>query len=95
MDDVHESEQSPVYHADVAEWAVELGGGVAPRLFALVREDPGEGDAVVDAIVAYGIVMPDGSAVTVPIGGRGFGRWLTPESASRRMRSELVWLSPA
>jgi hypothetical protein len=95
MDDVHESEQLPVYHAEVAEWAVELGGGVAPRLFVLVREDPGEGDAVVDEVVAYGIVMPDGSAATVPISGRGFGRWLTAESASRRMRSELVWLSPA
>ena len=132
MDDVHESEQLPVYHAEVAEWAVELGGGVAPRLFVLVREepedpdagdggdtgdgggegrgpgngegagdggaagrDPGEGDAVVDEVVAYGIVMPDGSAATVPISGRGFGRWLTPESASRRMQSELVWLSPA
>ena len=48
-----------------------------------------------DEVVAYGIVMPDGSAATVPLGGRGLGWWCTPESASRRMFSELVWLSPA
>ncbi|MFG2090425.1 MULTISPECIES: hypothetical protein [unclassified Spirillospora] len=94
MDDVHESELPTVYHADVAEWAVALGGGVAPRLFALVREVLGEDDAVLEEVVAYGIVLPDGSAATVPLSGRGFGRWLTPESASRRMVSDLVWLSP-
>ncbi|GAA4240777.1 hypothetical protein GCM10022254_66830 [Actinomadura meridiana] len=93
MDDIQESELMPVYHADVAKWAVELGGGVAPRLFALVREDLGEGDAVLDELVAYGIVMPDGSAATVPLSGHWFARWLTPESASRRMGSEVVWLS--
>jgi hypothetical protein len=68
---------------------------VTPRLFVLVREESGENDAVVDEVVAYGIAMPDGSAATVPPGGRGFGRWLTPESASRRMCSKVVWLSPA
>lgn len=94
MDDFHESEL-PIVHAEVAEWAVALGGGVAPRLFALVREDFGQDDAVVEEIVAYGIVLPDGSAATVPLSGRGFGRWLTPKSASRRMCSELIWLSPA
>ncbi|TDD89291.1 hypothetical protein E1293_04965 [Actinomadura darangshiensis] len=97
MDDVHESELLPVYHAEVAEWAVALAGGVAPRLFMLVREDFGEDDdaVVTEEVLAFGIVMPDGSAATVPLSGRGFGRWLTPESASRRTSSDLVWLSPA
>ncbi|MFA1544898.1 hypothetical protein [Actinomadura chokoriensis] len=93
MDDVHGSEQVPVYHAEVAEWAVKLGGGVAPRLFALVRNDFGEDERGEEELVAYGIALPDGSAVTVPLRGRGFGWWLTPGSASRRTFSELVWLS--
>lgn len=93
MDDVHESELPTVYHAEVAEWVVELGGGAAPRMFALVREDAGEDDSVAEKIVAYGIALPDGSAATVSAGGSGFARWLTPESASRRTFSELVWLS--
>ncbi|TDC63697.1 hypothetical protein E1200_21760 [Actinomadura sp. GC306] len=94
MDDIHESEQPTVYHADEVERVVALVGGAAPRLFALVREDCGEDDVVVEEVLAYGIAMPDGSAATVPLSGRGFGRWLTPVSASRRMLSELVWLSP-
>ncbi|SNT30575.1 hypothetical protein SAMN05443665_10234 [Actinomadura meyerae] len=94
MDDVHESELTPVYHAEVAEWAVALGGGVAPRLFALVRDESGEDDTAVEEILAYGIALPDGSAATVPLSGRGFGRWLTPESASDRTSAALVWLSP-
>ncbi|TDC73667.1 hypothetical protein [Actinomadura sp. 7K507] len=93
MDDVHEPELLTVYHADEAE-VVALAGGAAPRLFALVREDYGEDDAVVEEVVAYGVALPDGSAATVPLSGRGLGRWLTPQSASRRMLSELVWLSP-
>ncbi|MFI0483167.1 hypothetical protein [Actinomadura sp. 9N215] len=62
--------------------------GVAPRLFALVREDFDEDDTV-------GIALPDGAAVTVPTSGRGLGRWIIAESASGRMLSELVWMSPA
>ncbi|TDC41780.1 hypothetical protein E1281_36985 [Actinomadura sp. KC345] len=94
MDDVHESEQLTVYHAAEAERVVALAGGAVPRLFALVREDVGEDDAVVEEVVAYGVALPDGSAATIPPSGQGFGRWLTPQSASRRMLSELVWLSP-
>ncbi|WP_301174119.1 hypothetical protein [Actinomadura geliboluensis] len=51
-------------------------------------------EAVVEEILAYGIALPDGAAATVPLSGRWFGRWLTPESASRRTAAELVWLSP-
>lgn len=94
MDDVHESEQLPVYHAEGAEWVAALTGGVVPRLFALVREDYGEDDAVVEEVVAYGIALPNGSAATVPAQGSGFGRWISPQSASRRLCSDLVWLSP-
>lgn len=80
MDDVHESEQLPVYHAEEAEWVAALVGGVAPRLFALVREDYGEDDAVVEEVVAYGIALPNGSAATVLARGSGFGRWISPRA---------------
>jgi hypothetical protein len=70
----------------------ELCGGELPKLFALVQEFDEE-DAVVREIVAYGIAMPDGSAATCK--GPTFARWQSAESASRRLCSELVWLSSA
>lgn len=85
MDDVHESEQSSVYHATDGE-------GRAPRLFILVREDFDEDDVVVREVVAYGIALPDGAAATIPAKGNGFGRWISPQSASRRLHSDLVWI---
>ena len=88
MDDVHGSELPPVYHA------AEVGMNGPPRLFVLVQEDLDENDAVVREVVAYGIELPNGSAATVPVRGNGFGRWISPQSASRRLCSDLVWLSP-
>ncbi|TYB46728.1 hypothetical protein [Actinomadura chibensis] len=86
MDDVHESEQTPVYHA------VDAGTSEAPRLFVLVQEDLDEDYAVIREVVAYGIALPGGAAATVFARGGGFGRWISPESASRRLHSELVWV---
>ncbi|MFI0373300.1 hypothetical protein ACH35V_36035 [Actinomadura sp. 1N219] len=87
MDDVHESELMPVYHA------AREGTSEVPRLFMLVREDLDEDDEVVREVVAYGIALPGGAAATVAARGSGFGRWISPESASRRLCSELVWVS--
>ncbi|QFG25016.1 hypothetical protein [Actinomadura sp. WMMB 499] len=85
MDDIHESELPTVYHA------LEVDERDVPRLFLLVQEDLDDADAVVREVVAYGIALPDGAAATVSLRGSGFGRWLSPESAARRLRAELVW----
>lgn len=86
MDDVHEAELTPVYHA------ADVGTSEAPRLFVLVQEGVDEDDVVVREVVAYGIALPGGAAATVPARGNGFGRWISPETASRRLCSELVWV---
>ncbi|MCO5996838.1 hypothetical protein [Actinoallomurus rhizosphaericola] len=57
-----------------------------PRLFALVREDDGDGTE----FVAWGMALPDGRAVTF---GRGnVGQWSGPASAARLMFADLRWL---
>lgn len=86
MDDVHESELTPVYHA------VDVETSEAPRLFVLVQEGFYEDGAAVRVVVAYGIALPDGAAATVFARGHGFARWISPESASRRTHSDLVWV---
>ncbi|REE98732.1 hypothetical protein [Thermomonospora umbrina] len=98
MEGVHESEPSSVYHAHdaqvnpaaVAE-VVALGGGAA-RMFALVQEWGDEGEPVMREVVAYGMELPGGRAMTVSPSGSGLGCWRTPQSACRRLASDLVWL---
>ena len=87
MDGVHGSEQSSVYHAGDA--GTSACGH--PRAFVLVREELDADDSVVREVVAYGIALPDGGAATVPAEGCSFGRWLSPESAARRLDAEVVW----
>lgn len=100
MDAVHKSELSSVYHVEEpdmnpsgAALVARLCGGDPPRLFALVREDFDENDAAVREIVGYGIALPNGSAATIPTTGQGYARWISPESASRRLCSDLIWLA--
>lgn len=95
MDGIHKSELSSVYHEAVPDdgaLAEELWEGNPPRLFALVQEDYGEDDSVIHEVVAYGIALPSGSATTFLASGEGIGRWISPESASRRLDSELIWV---
>ncbi|MBE1534381.1 hypothetical protein [Actinomadura algeriensis] len=87
MDGVHGSEQSSVYHGE----GPGTSGGGRPRAFVLVREGLDADDAVVREIVAYGIALPDGGAATVPAEGCSFGRWISPESAARRLDAEVDW----
>jgi hypothetical protein len=95
MDDIHQSEHSPVYHERDADTnRQELWTGRPPRLFVLVQEFD-EHDAVVQEVVAYGIALPDGSAATISPQGWSSGRWRSPESASRRLCSDLLWLPSA
>lgn len=57
------------------------------------HEDDQENDRTVREVMAYGIELPDGAAATVGVAMPGGGRWLSADSASRRMNSDLVWLS--
>lgn len=99
MEGIHRSEQPPVCHGDerdenraaVAE-VVALGGGWVARLFALVRERDDDHDLPVREIAAYGMALPDGRVMTAWPSGSGVCMWRSPESASRRLGSELVWL---
>jgi hypothetical protein len=105
MDGVHESERTSVYHVpdldttpDPDDEALVLVAGRRPRLFVLVQDVVEIEDEVAVTltreVVAYGIALPDGAAATVSATGQAFGRWQSPESASRRLSSELVWLAP-
>ena len=98
MDDAHGTERVPVYHdPERRAMMAELWPGGPPRLFALVQEDEHEDehedDRTVREVMAYGIELPDGAAATVGVAMPGWGRWLSADSASRRMNSDLVWLS--
>jgi hypothetical protein len=104
MDDIQDSEHPPVYHADDqdtspddAELLRKHWAGNPPRLFALIQEfeDDEDEDQIEREIVAYGIMLPDGSATTVGAGGSGFGRFGSAIAASDTYYSDLVWLSPA
>ena len=44
-------------------------------------------------VMAYGIALPNGSATTVSTAGSEWASWRSPDSASWRMCSDLVWLS--
>jgi hypothetical protein len=61
--------------------------GKPPRLFAMCDED---GD-----VMAYGMTLPDGSAVTVQWSGRSSGAvgvWSSPGMPARRWNCSLTWL---
>ncbi|XVQ12810.1 hypothetical protein ACQP1W_09710 [Spirillospora sp. CA-255316] len=98
MDGVHESELSPVYHVGdpdgkrAAAEVARLAGGEAARMFALVEEYDDDNEQPVREIVAYGMALPGGHVMTVPPSGAGLFKWQSPQSASRRLGSELVWL---
>ncbi|MFJ2033855.1 hypothetical protein [Streptosporangium sp. NPDC087985] len=70
--------------------------GDLPRMFALVQEfdedDEDDGQSSRE-VVAYGLVLPDGTAATISRNGNGFGRWTNAHRAARRLSSDLVWLS--
>ncbi|MFD0857290.1 hypothetical protein ACFQ07_34115 [Actinomadura adrarensis] len=94
MEGVQESEHASVYHdPEMSAVVAECCGGEMPRLFALVREFDDENDQPVREVVAYGIALPNGGAATVGASGRQFGKWASPDAASLRMNSELVWLA--
>ncbi|MEV5709591.1 hypothetical protein [Actinoallomurus sp. NPDC052274] len=57
-----------------------------PRMFALVREDDGDGTE----FVAWGMALPDGRAVT--FGKGNVGEWSSPAGAARLMFADLRWL---
>jgi hypothetical protein len=78
---------------NVGDPAPSGSAGRPPRLFALVQEDEDENNRVIWEVMAYGMVLPNGSAATVGSAGTGFGSWRSPESASRHTYSELVWFS--
>lgn len=104
MDGVHESERTSVYHVPDLDTTPEhddaplVLAGRRPRLFVLVQdvvESEDEAEVrLMPEVVAYGIALPDGAAATVSATGRDFGRWQSPESASRWLSSELVWVAP-
>jgi hypothetical protein len=60
--------------------------GEPPRLFAMCDED---GD-----VIAYGMTLPDGSAVTVQWSGRSgsVGLWSSPGRPARLWNCSLTWL---
>lgn len=64
----------------------------APRLFALTRETEGPSDA----IVGYGLVLPDGSAIAVSwpkAPGASIYSTPTAEDCAALRAAELKWLS--
>lgn len=85
----------PVYHGKqraltrLAErlWRRPARGRV-PIVFALLREDD-DGES---GLVAWGMRLPDGSAVTVTSGPRvSFGKWSSPDRAARVHCADLAW----
>jgi hypothetical protein len=71
-----------------------LTGGL-PRMFALIQEfgeDSGDSGEIVTEVVAYGLALPGGTAVTIGVTHQGFGRWMSAHSAASRLCSDLVWL---
>ncbi|MFI6450813.1 hypothetical protein ACIBF6_04610 [Streptosporangium amethystogenes] len=79
----HGPEFGEHYPQEVAlERAYTLTGDL-PRMFALVQD--------FTEVVAYGLVLPGGTATTVGANGRGFGLRTSPRSAARRLHSDLVW----
>lgn len=83
----------PVRHEEGRAAAAGLGGGRVARLFALVREADDDDGTPVREITAYGMALPDGRVMTTEASGTGVYFWQSPESASRRMDSELIWLA--
>ncbi|MEV6984816.1 hypothetical protein AB0M95_26645 [Sphaerisporangium sp. NPDC051017] len=68
-----------------------LGG--LPRVFALVRD---EGEEEIDlCVIAVGMVLPQGGATTLSMGGHGLGRWENAHRAATRLGCECVWLGEA
>jgi hypothetical protein len=62
-----------------------------PRMFALIDETSGP----FDAVVGYGLVLPDGSAVSVswPAGkGSAFSATSTAEECAMLRGADLVWI---
>jgi hypothetical protein len=62
-----------------------------PRMFALTRETEGP----FDAVVGYGLVLPDGSAFSVawPAGrGSAFYATSTAEECARLRGADLLWI---
>ncbi|RAY13297.1 hypothetical protein DPM19_19615 [Actinomadura craniellae] len=96
MDGIRGSEQPPVYHerdpAGAGADAADPDRAGTARLFMLVQEDTDDNDVPVRDVVAYGMALPGGHVLTVHPSGRGISNWRSPESASRRLDSELVWL---
>ena len=92
MDDVHDTERSPVYHDDdeLRTIVAELWPAGPPRLFALVQEDEDEDEQLVRHVMAYGIELPGGEAATV---GAVPGHWPSADSASECVGSDVLWLS--
>jgi hypothetical protein len=84
------SDASPVYHGPgpLTRLAARLRGRPdplsVPRVFALVRDDETPG------LVAWGMALPDGGAVT--IGGSAVGSYSSPARAARLHHAELEWM---
>ncbi|MEU9889194.1 hypothetical protein [Sphaerisporangium sp. NPDC051011] len=93
VDDVDEARASgEVGSAPRAEDVRVLLGGL-PRVFALVRD---EGEEEIDlCVIAVGMVLPQGGATTLSIGGHGLGRWENAHRAATRLGCECVWLGEA
>jgi len=85
------SDASPVYHGPgpLTRLAARLRRRPdprrVPRVFALVRDDDKAA-----GLVAWGMALPDGGAVT--IGGRDIGSYSSPDRAARLHRADLEWM---
>lgn len=92
------SDASPVYHGagTVGRLTARLlrrpQPGPVPRVFALVRDDD-----EVAGLVAWGMELPGGDAVTVGSTadareGRNIGSWSSPHRAARIHQAEIEWV---
>jgi hypothetical protein len=96
MDDHAHPDVPPVYHgrAHSVTWLTgrfrrRPPTDAVPRVFALLGEDE-DGD---HGLIAWGMRLPDGSAITVD-GGQtlSVGTWSSADRAAKLHHAELNWL---
>lgn len=81
------SGSTPVYHGpDTGDTGYTMLGRL-PQLFALCED---EDEDHLGAVRAWGLSLPDGTAVTVTPG--SFGRWSSARRAARIHDADLVWI---